>query len=152
MFKCGMSDSWQIILLQISNLTKLFISGKPLDYKMWLWRPCFVREQMVQFLVRLDQHFLFSFSFWSKSCFPSVKASTYWPGCWPPCGQSLSLSFLPVESASQLLSLVYLFLLSRCAGHIKCYYRLPPLTFVSLTMTFTGNLRKTINETSPWAI
>lgn len=58
----------------------------------------------------------------------------------------------PSESASQLLSLVYLFLLSRRAAPVKCYYRLLPLRFVSLTVTFTGNLRETIGKNSSQAL
>lgn len=86
-----------------------------------------------------------------QTIFSTWDSSAYSPGCQPQCGQSLSLYFLPIESDSQLLSLVY-FLLSPCAGCVKCYYRLLPLTFVSLTVTFTGNLRKTIGETSSQAI
>lgn len=55
-------------------------------------------------------------------------------------------SSLLAESASQLLSLVYLFHLSPYVGRVKSYYRLLPLRFVTLTVTFTGNLRKTIGK------
>lgn len=85
--------------------------------------------------------------FWSKPYFPPEIAVACWPGCQPECGPGLiSFLFLPAESASQLLSSVYLFLLSPRVGCVKCYYRLLPLRFVSLTVTFTGNLIKNSSQ------
>lgn len=93
--------------------------------------------------------FLFVCLFWRKLYFPPQMA--FCRRYQPECGQSLSLSFLTAESASQHLALVP-FLWSPCAGCVKCYYRLLPLRFVSPTVTFTGNLRETTGKNSSQAV
>lgn len=150
-----MWDIWlqQVILLHVPYLTKLICVHLEQTTGLWnviakysamlvLW------ERRGQNMCKIRQTQPVFLQFLKQTIFSTWDSTPCWPGCQPECGQSLSLSFLPVESASQLLLLVYLFLLSPPAGCVKCYYRLLPLGFVSLTLTFTGNLGKTIGKNS----
>lgn len=149
MFPCRMSDSDGLLyfMFPIQPCWFMFTSSKPPDYEMWL--------QSVQPGLREGRSFLQDKThatclpsvFWSKPYFPPEIAVACWPGCQPECGPGLiAFPFLPAESASQLLSSVYLFLLSPRVGCVKCYYRLLPLRFVSLTVTFAGNLIKNSSQ------
>lgn len=74
--------------------------------------------------------------FLKRTILSTWDSSASWPGCQPECG--LSLSSLPVE---QLLSLVYLFLLSLMLVVIvvtDC------CLWISIKVTFIGNLRKIV--------
>lgn len=97
---------WQVIPLSVSYLTKpIYVHLKQTS---GLWNViaqystrllCFVREERTYKIRQTQTVFLQSLK---QITFSAWDSSACWPGCQPECGQSLSLSFLPVESASQL--------------------------------------------------
>lgn len=115
-----------IILFDVSYLTKNHRIMK-CDCLVFS-KDCFMREETER---GTEHHFcklkkntaFFSFFFLKQTTFSTRDSKAFCPGYQPECGQSLSLSFLAVESASQHLSLVYFSLWSPCAGRVKCYYR-----------------------------
>lgn len=119
----------------------MFTSSKPPDYEMWVRsvRKCFALwERMEDNFCKIGQTQPVFLQFLKRTIFSTWDSSA----CQPECGQSLSLSSLPVERASQLLSLVYLFLLSLMLVVIVVVTDC--CLWVSIKVTFTGNLRKIV--------